>query len=226
MLQVAKELKPDRIIVLGDFADFFALSKYDKNPNRASNLEYEVGLVAEGLDELDAIGAKHKQYIAGNHEDRLERYLMSSAPELFNLVKLAEILKLKERGWGYTPYKAYYKLGCIVYTHDLGKAGKYAVHAALADAQNSVIIGHTHRLGYIVEGDATGVQKIGFCPGWLGDLSAIDYKHQLLANRQWALGFGIGYLNHATGYTYFQPVPILRHKHAYSCVVGGKFYSL
>ena len=47
MIRVAKTFKPDHIIIGGDFADFYAVSAHDKNPERAKQLEDEVHQVIE-----------------------------------------------------------------------------------------------------------------------------------------------------------------------------------
>ena len=43
--------------------------------------------------------------------DNLERYLMQRAPELFNMVRVEELLHLRARGWTFTPYKHHLRIG-------------------------------------------------------------------------------------------------------------------
>lgn len=222
LLKVAKQIKFDHIVILGDFADFYTVSSHDKDPNRMTGLEEEVDAVNAALDRIDALKPKTKTYVSGNHEDRLQRYLTTKAPELYNMVTIPELFKLKKRGWKYTPYKEHHKLGRIHITHDTGKAGKFANSQSLADFQDNVIIGHTHRIGYNVEGNAKGVPHVGAMFGWLGDVQKVDYMHKVKALRDWALGFGIGYLEPSTGYMHVQPVTIVN----YSCVVEGKYFKV
>lgn len=218
VLKVGKALKPKHLIVLGDFGDFYAVSAHDKNPERAQNLSYEVEEINKALDKLDSLGASNKQFIEGNHENRLERYLQTEAPELFDMVKVDKLFALKERGWKYTPYKSHSKIGKLYLTHDTGKAGATAHTAALNDFQDNVVIGHTHRLAYTVTGNAKGIPHVAAMFGWLGDANQADYMHRIKAMRDWALGFGYGYLEPATGNVYLVPVPIVN----YGCVVNGK----
>jgi predicted phosphodiesterase len=220
LYKVARDFKPDVIITLGDYADFYAVSSHSKDPRRALNLEFEVEAVNEELDKLDSLGAKEKIFIAGNHEDRLERYLMDKAPELFNIVKIPELFKLRQRGWKYVPYKNDYQIGKLNLTHDCGSAGRNAVFNAASVYQHNIAIGHTHRLCYSIEGNAKGVAHVSASFGWLGDARKADYMHKVKANRDWALGFGIGYLNPSSGTVYINPVPIVQ----YTCVVEGKLY--
>ena len=224
MLRVGKAIKPHHLIVIGDLADFYTVSSHSKDPRRALRLDEELEGVKEGLDELDALKAQKKKFIAGNHEDRLTRYLQDKAPELFELVTIPKLLELDERGWDYTPYKADTKLGRVNLTHDVAAAGRNATFKALDTYQHSVVTGHTHRMQYVVEGNATGEYKLSAMFGWLGDRTKIDYMHRALVYKNWALGFGMGYVHPVTGIAYLVPVPIIVQNDIYSCVVNGVYY--
>jgi predicted phosphodiesterase len=219
MLKVAKDRKFDGVVILGDYGDFYGVSSHDKDPNRANRLDEELASINEGLDELDALKFKHKIFVAGNHEDRMERYLKTKAPELFNMVKVKQLLKLQERGWKYVPYKDHTEIGKLFVTHDTGTAGAYAHYKAQADFQSNVVIAHTHRIGYAVIGNARGRPHVGAMLGWLGDVNEVDYMHRVKALKDWALGFGIAYIE-PNGHAHVQPVPIIDYK----CVVEGKLY--
>lgn len=221
MLKAAKDLKPKHIVVIGDFLDCYAVSSHSKDPARAGRLREEVdaGLVA--LAQLDALGATNKIFIGGNHEDRLERYLQDKAPELFDFVSIPGILELKARGWKYVPYKSDERLGKLWLTHDVGSSGRNAIFKAIDTYQHSTVTGHSHRLAYVVEGNAAGEVKLGAAFGWLGDAKKVEYMQRQLVLKNWALGFGVGYLNRQTGVVYTVPVPIIN----YSCCVAGKLYT-
>lgn len=222
VLKVGKELKVDKVVIGGDFIDNYSVSSHDKRPDRALKLQMEVEETIKELNRVKAIGAKENVFIGGNHESRLERYLMQKAPELFDFVSTEKILKLKELGFQYVPYKQVYKIGKLAITHDLGKAGRTAHLKALDDYQNNIVIFHTHRLGYAIEGDVDGNKHVGTMLGWLGDFDAVDYKLKAMANREWAHGFGIAYHDTKTGIVHVSPVPIIK----YSCLVEGKIISL
>jgi hypothetical protein len=221
MLKVGKAIKPIHLWCIGDLADFYTVSAHSKDPARKQFLIDEVADVNKGLDELDELGAEDKVFVEGNHCDRLRRYLEEKAPELFGLMSTPGLFRLKERGWHFVPYKRDVKRGKLHLTHDVGNCGRYATFRALDTYQHSVVTGHTHRLCYVVEGNATGEQKLSAQFGWLGDVNTIGYMHRVKALKDWALGFGIGHLDPKTGFTYLQPIPIVE----YSCVVNGKLYS-
>jgi len=221
MLKVGKSLKPDVVVVLGDFIDAYPLSTFSKDPNRGAMIDTEIEFANERLDELDSLGPSRNIFIAGNHSKRLERYLADKAPALYNQVKIEKLLKLKSRGWEYVPYRSDIKIGKLYITHDVGYASRTAVFRNLDSYQHSIVTGHTHRLSYIVEGDATGRPMVSATLGWLGDVEKADYMHQLKARRDWALGFGIGYLEVKTGLVFVVPMPIVQYK----CLLNGEIIS-
>ena len=221
VLAALADFKPTTVVSLGDFVDFFSVSHWSKDPLRALNLKDELDLAEGMLDEVQARSAGARLvYVAGNHEDRLQRYLQDKAPELIQLVSVPKQLHLADRGWEYVPYKQSIKIGKLHVTHDVGSAGRYNVYKALDTFQSPVATGHTHRLGYVVEGDATGDSQVSAQFGWLGDVEQVDYMHRVKARRDWTLGFGYGYINPRTGYAYLVPVPIVD----YTAVVEGRLY--
>lgn len=220
MLDVARDLKPEVIVCIGDLADFYAVSAHSKDPSRATRLKDEIRVVREKRAELDALGAKVKVFCEGNHEYRLGRYLRDKAPELFEIIDVPSILELPDNGWEFIPYRDHKRRGAMHYTHDVGAAGRYAAFRALDMYQHSNTTGHTHRLLYIVEGNAVGEAKVSASFGWLGDANQIDYMHRAKAKKDWALAFGVGYEDQQTGHSFLVPVPIVENR----CVFNGKLY--
>lgn len=218
MLKAARGWKPNIIICLGDFADFYSVSSHSKDPNRVSQLDVELEDVNRGLDELDALGATSKFFIQGNHEQRMERYLADRAPALFNSIKVERLFRLRERGWSYTPYRSGLRLGKAYFTHDLGQAGAFAHQRARTRYGGNIVIGHTHFAGLEYQGNVRGDVHVGIASGWLGDSSKIDYTTQVNAN-EWVNAFTIAYME-PNGFMHFQLIPILRGR----CMVEGKIY--
>ena len=218
-LKSMKAFKPHALIIGGDFADFYSVSSHDKNPTRVSSLQEEVEQVNIALDRLDALGIKEKYFVEGNHEWRLQRYLQTKAPELFEMshITIPALFELKERGYKFTPYKQHLKVGKLYVTHDTGTAGKFAHYKSQADFEDNVVINHTHRLGYTVVGNAKGKPHVGAMFGWLGDPAQVDYMHNIKAMRDWAQGFGIGYME-PNGNVHLRPVPIIDYK----VIIEGK----
>lgn len=221
MLKAAKEFKPDHVLILGDMADFYAVSSHSKDPSRMVKFDEEVKETRNMLSRIKKLGAKNNVFIEGNHEDRLRRYLQDKAPELHSVISVPALLELDKAGYKFVPYKTSYSLGKLNVTHDLGTAGRYAHYKSLDSFQHNIIIGHTHRLGYAVEGNAVGERHVTAMFGWLGDNNEVDYMHRNKMNKDWCLGFGVGYLDVASGTIYLSPVPIVN----YTVVLEGKLYN-
>ena len=217
MIRAAKVFKPDSVVLLGDFADFYSVSSHSKDPNRANQMDKEVAHTIKLLKELKTLKAKEYVFIAGNHENRLERYLQDSAPELHNLISIPKLLQLKELGFHYVPYKQFYKIGKLHLTHDVDNAGRYAFFKALDVFQRNIVCGHTHRIGYAVEGNAEGKKHVTATFGWLGDINEVDYMKKVKLNKDWTLGFGLAYIE-PNGNARLVPVPIVD----YTALIEGK----
>lgn len=147
-------LKPQTVAVLGDFGDFYCLSRFLRDPNRAHALETEVGACNGALDELDAAcaraGTDDKRFLLGNHEARLEKYLAEKAPELFNVVSVPELFRLKARDYRVTAYGDFDRIGKLLITHDVGFSGKDAHRRSSAETGTNTAIGHCLPVAYEV----------------------------------------------------------------------------
>jgi len=217
MLKAARVIKPETVVILGDFADFMSVSSFDKSPDQAIQFEYELEKANARLDELDALGAKHKYYLCGNHEDRLPRLLKRQALALYSTLTVAKVLRLKERGWHYSHYGDHITIGKVSYTHDTGNLGPYAHIRSGQVFESSVVHGHTHYAGVGYFGNARGDTHVAIQSGWLGGKKAAEYLSQIKQSRNWQHGFTFGY-KELGGETHLQFIPIIKGV----CWVDGK----
>ena len=225
VMEVIADFKPSILVSNGDFLDCAAVSRHSKDPRRMIGLAKELEIANNILDQLDALVPDARRiFLEGNHEQRLIRYLEEKAPELVGIVgtSVPEMLRLRERGWKHVAYKDDTRIGKVFVTHDVGAAGRYNAYKCLDTYQASIVTGHTHRLAYVVEGDAAGGRKVSAQFGWLGDVNQIDWMHKVKARREWTTGFGYGYINPRSGYVYLVPVPIVKG----TAVVEGKLYGI
>lgn len=195
-LRVLRFVQPTHLKVMGDCADFYCVSSHDRSPTRASRLKEELAVVAEKLDELDALGIENKHICLGNHEYRLDRYIGRRAPELFGLVgtTTAELLNLKERGWTWTNYGDEHHVGATRMSHEFGDCGVHALKRALEATRSDCAIGHTHLLGSLdAEHPATGRTITATSFGWLGSFKDIDYANRTKIMSRWRHGVGVGF---------------------------------
>lgn len=224
LLKVAKDFKPQHVIVLGDFADFYTVSSHSKDPTRSNQLDEEIAAVNVELRRLEKVtpGAK-RVFIEGNHEFRLIRYLQDKAPELASLLSVPKLFKLHEHGWKHIPYRKSFKMGSMRFTHDVGPSGKHAAAKSMDAMGHNVVIGHCHRIEMVVQGTLEGDRHVGVSFGWLGDLNEIDYMHKDKVSKDWALGLGLGYFDTETQFTTLTVVPVLP---GYHCVVHGRKFEI
>lgn len=219
MVNAARALRPDGIVIIGDFGDCYSTSFHEKDPARGSRLKEEMDAVNACLDELDSLGATTKVFCAGNHEARIDRYIAEKAKALYGIVTIPDLMRLSERGWTYVPFLATYAIGDALFTHTITKYGGINAHRQTRDAFNATsVVGHTHRLSWETRGDFFGDVRVGMSIGCLLSFELLDYEHKAKAARDWAHGFGVGTLDHETGRMHLQPVPIVKGR----CVVDGR----
>ncbi len=216
MIAAAAAFKPDVLVVLGDYLDFWGVSQYRKTPKIGVRLYDEIADGCVGLDELDGL-AERKIFCEGNHEHRLTRYLIDHAPQLFEFVELRSLLDLGERGWEFVPFGRKIRVGPWHVSHQIGnRMGKYALVNGYEATGEPVVHGHTHRLCWWCVSTMAGRVHSSMSCGWLGKTShALSYADEFLV-RFWQHGFGLGYVEGGVGHAV--PVPIVNGR----CLVEGK----
>lgn len=225
MLKVARYLKIDEIVILGDYGDFVSITMHARNPRLAQFLMEEVQSVNEGLDELDRLFPKAKKvYLEGNHEYRLERYLCEKAPALLGLTSCRELFRIGQRPrWSYLDYgrnQAYKVLGSDLYARHTPLAN--SAGSGLARAMTSYCYGHIHQIQQAQAVGLDGQVRTAFSPGWLGDVrsAAFSYLHN---PPQWQLGFA---LVSVYGSQKEFSHEIVKIKSDYSCMTHGKRFKV
>jgi UDP-2,3-diacylglucosamine pyrophosphatase LpxH len=227
MLEAAKNINVSEIVILGDLADFYCVSSHPKDPRVPSLLTEEIKEVNLFLDLLDKeFPGSQKIYLSGNHEFRLERYLIDKAPALFGTTSTEYLLNLNKRiRWKfitYGPNQIHYVLGSYLGArHEpIGTSAKLTASKALCN----LVFGHTHRIeeSHIVALD--GTNHVCFSVGWLGDKRFDQVFNYVKGHHQWQLGFGIVYVDDKSRLFYHKKIHILENSGKLSCVVNGKVF--
>lgn len=87
VLEFLKDFQPHIVILIGDVADVFALSRWPAPPRVVKNMQRELDQTRRLVDKIiEVSGCYHLFYIMGNHEDRAYRYLTDPAAGLANIV--------------------------------------------------------------------------------------------------------------------------------------------
>lgn len=222
-MEVASFLKIDEVVLLGDYADFYSVSRHLKNPRLPKLLEEEVRSVISGLEELDEAFPKAKKiYLEGNHEARLEAYLSNHAPALFGLSSCPELFQISTKpSWCYKRFdrnQAHRVLGSDLFARHrpLAMTPKSAIQRALV----SCCYGDIHKIEECQLVGLDGKLKIAFCPGWLGDvrLKAFDY---MLSPPQWQMGFALVSFDPSKKMFHHE---IIHIKNNFTCLARGKLF--
>jgi len=196
MLTVAKDIDPDEIVILGDYADFYAVNSHGKDADMGSALLMdEVYEVIIRLKELNKMFPKAKKvYIEGNHEYRLARYINNRCPDLYGTIDIRTILELKLLGYEFVPYgpnQKYSVLGSkLIARHEPLAGGKHVAQNTVEKAMHSVIFGHTHRIQEAQIVTIHGENYRGISSGWLGD-SSHRVMQYVRGHHQWAHAFSV-----------------------------------
>lgn len=171
--------EPDVIILNGDTLDFYKLSRFMKDP-RCRDAKKEIGVANELLDALDERFPKaRKIWKDGNHEERLDHYIMSNAPEIYNLAKaevsILKLLELAERGWEYVTEKRPIYAGklTILHGHEYPTPVLGPVNAArglFLRTKASALVNHHHQVSEHTEGDVRGKPIATWSVGCLCEL--------------------------------------------------------
>jgi predicted phosphodiesterase len=227
--QFVKDQKPDAVVHIGDFADYYSLGKYRKSPGQARvYLDREEAICKAKLEEWRELAPKAEYHlIEGNHEDRVRRYLADHAQEVYGSRHdtIQVRLGIAERGWKYhSPYpRAGMWLGkhggiwaChgkFVLQHSAYTARKHVERMGL-----SVIHGHTHRLGaYFRTHTLTNKAYVGYEVGCLCDPKTTPGPEGFA---DWQFGFASVWVSTKTKRFHVDLVAITDG----GCVVAGKEY--
>jgi len=208
-------MRPDVLVIIGDFADCYAVSSHAKDPARAQSFRDEVVAVSRELRRLEALRIPRMVYCEGNHEFRLARYIAAQAREFHGIVDVRGLLGIDAHGWEWVAYRDSLKIGKMIFTHDVDRCGVYAVRQSLLDVGGNIVIGHSHRGGTWYEHGHVALNV-----GHMVDLSTIDYRHKLRAARDWTHGFG-WVTQDSTGVGWCQFVPVIDGR----CIIDGQIIS-
>lgn len=151
-VKYGRKLKPDVVLINGDWMDFHQISRWEKDPKKRDTA-YEITVGKEGLSWLRGQFPKARFiFKLGNHDERLTKYVYQKCPELFGLagLELHHVLNFEEFGiervndnpilLGKLP---------VLHGHEFGKSGIAApvnpARGAFLRTNHTVLVGHLHR---------------------------------------------------------------------------------
>jgi UDP-2,3-diacylglucosamine pyrophosphatase LpxH len=150
-IQYAKQDRVENIILNGDILDSAQISRHPKHADTPKFLN-EIELAKQFLEGLRSEFKDQIIYFKiGNHEDRLERYLMQNADALAGLIDFRKLLKLDDLGIRFVESTQFMKIEntYIVHGHEMKVSGGVnPARALILKAAANVVMGHVHRTSF------------------------------------------------------------------------------
>lgn len=215
VMEFSKEYKPDKIKLLGDWVDFYALSRFDKNPDRITSLQNELDVADYYFGMLRKYNPKADiTMFEGNHELRLVKYLRKN-PEMSSLRQFRSPDKMLQLDKHNIKYKSSETVHGVLFKHGnlVRKHGGYTAKGEFDDEGTSGVSGHTHRLGAHYKTDRSG-QHAWYEMGHLCDEKLAEYMEGRVPN--WQKGFGLMEYDENKKIWKIEQLPIINNSFIYN----------
>lgn len=155
-----QDLRPDVLVVLGDWYDFYDLSTFSKDPDRRFRLQEEFDQGREIMADICYKQTRDRRFLSGNHEARFKRYLRDKAPELHSLrsLEFEALTGLRGLHFDFWDYGDHTRVGDAVFTHGnlVSKHAAYTAKRHFTDLGGSIHTGHSHRMSHFSKTDLQG----------------------------------------------------------------------
>jgi hypothetical protein len=186
------ELGCTNLYINGDLLDWYALSTFDKRPDRATpKKELKVGKIV--LRELARHFPGRKIFKCGNHDARFELYLARSAQSLVGIsdFQLDKVMKLAQLGYEYVASKQWAMFNDlpVLHGHELQKGLASPVNVGRGvfnQLGDSGVVNHWHKTSRHVE--TSGLKRRLTVAHSIACLCEI--RPEFAVFNRWNLGFG------------------------------------
>lgn len=211
--------KPSFIFLLGDIVDFYALSKFDKDPDRALRIQDEINDAKSFFAHLRLAAPRANiVFFEGNHEARLMKFLRRN-PEVSGLevLRLPSLLSMADYNVRFVGAMETYKYHGFYLEHGdiVRKHSGYTARGMMEKRGVSGISGHTHRLGTHYTTNEGGDYV------WLENGCLCDRKPDYIKSPNWQQGFSVGYFKKNNHRFLVEQVCIVNGK----CVYAGREFT-
>jgi hypothetical protein len=190
-LRLLKKIQPHVVFIGGDIIDMAPVSKYLKEPRVALGLQEELDIAFAELSGLrQLLPSAIFYYKAGNHEERLQKYLFSKAAELSPLraMRLENLLRLDELDMSFIEGQEAFRIGELhfIHGHEVKCGSVYPARNVFLKLGVNVILGHWHKAGQYMDKTLDGK-----CRGaWVNScLETFDPGYTFL--NSWTHGFHV-----------------------------------
>jgi len=168
IIEIAKSLKPDVIIDMGDKYDLLSFSRFPKRLIMTPGDELKIGREqAESFwYRLKKASPKSKRIqLKGNHDERMYKQMLIKAPELEVFINFKSYWEFEDVETIFDPKEAV-EINNIIFIH--GFLSKIGDHMKKFEYKN-VVCGHLHRGGVVFERVSTGRTAWELNTGYIAD---------------------------------------------------------
>lgn len=225
-LRILADLQIDKVLFLGDIVDFEPLSRFVMPPDRRLQLQEEFDVAKKELGRLRAILPKATfEFMEGNHEERLNKFLYQKAPELFGLEKISVrgFLELDALNIHYLKPGRQKREGrlLLIHGHELKVSSTHYAKSLYLKINENVMCGHHHVESKYIHTLGGNLKQEG---GWT--LSCLrSLRPHWSPFSHWTLGFAVVDFSLGGYFHVDQILYLLRGKNLWT-TVGGKEYTL
>lgn len=190
-MEYAQKEGVDAILLNGDILDFYQVSDHEKNPSKCS-IKMEIELAKEFFNSLrEAFPTQYICFAAGNHENRLKRYLWKNAKQIFDIdeFRLEKLLCLDAFDIKFLGHMGVNFWGKLLIEHGdklRCSGGVSPARTLLLKFKRSVACGHFHRPNSAHSVVYKGETHVAYSIGCMCELNP-DY----LPVNEWVHGFAI-----------------------------------
>ncbi len=190
-LMEGKRREIDSILLNGDILDFYQLSKFTKD-FRKKSVKAEIDTFRYFIDQLKQRFPEATIYFKfGNHEQRLERWIMNNGQMFDGLFNIENIVHFNDHGITYLKDNIGVKFGKlnIIHGHEI-RTSMGVVNIArtyYGKAQSNILLGHWHQNQEYITKNIHGETHGAWAQGCLCQLDA-EYTYGI---NQWNHGFSI-----------------------------------
>lgn len=148
-INYGRKNKVDAILLNGDILDFYALSRFDKTPNKGAIVN-EIKLCREFFRILREVFPQATIYYKkGNHEERYDKYFAANAKELYGFddFLLEKIIHCDKYGIIPVSDRQLITIGelGVYHGHEIGGGGEHVAARLVQRTGRNILFNHYHK---------------------------------------------------------------------------------
>lgn len=193
-INTGREERVNKVILNGDIFDFYAVSRWDKRPDRTL-LREELESGKRFMHQLRKIFPSEEIiFKVGNHEDRMQQYIAKNAPALYGMdcITIPELLDMRTLGVKYVGSSQLIQMGhlTILHGHEIINSGAVVnvSRTKRLKAQDNIMFGHHHRTQSDFATSIKGKTHGSYAVGCLCNMRPAYFP---MAYQEWNHGFAL-----------------------------------